>query len=168
MAAAVLTPVNLQVTKTVLAQAVSDDPASVASRADIGLRLNGLTQRRASSCQTSHAPESTASPLLAPRVSPSLVPIRPAVDHTSFARIWAGLSRQNDATKSEKHGPRLLRAKPRISAENPRSFAGGASHGFRRVVRGLGRSFIHMGASVPLHGSVRCRGSNAASSGRWW
>ena len=66
MAAAVLTPVDLQATKTVLAQAVSDDPASVASRADIGLRLNGRTQRRASSCQTSHAPESTASPLLAP------------------------------------------------------------------------------------------------------
>jgi hypothetical protein len=116
----------------------------VASRADIGLRLNGRTQRRASSCQTSHAPESTASPLLAPRVSPSLAPIRPAVDHTSFAGIWAWLSRQNNATNSEKHGPLLLRAKPRISPENPRSFAGGASHGFRRVVLGLGRSFIHI------------------------
>ena len=86
---------------------------------------------------------------------------------TSFAGIWAWLSRQNDATNSEKHGPLLLRAKPRISPENPRSFAGGASHGFRRVVLGLGRSFIHIGASVPLHASVRWRGPKAAISGRW-
>jgi hypothetical protein len=159
MAAAVLTPVDLQVTKTVLAQAVSDDPASVASRAGIGLRLNGRTQRRASSCQTSHSPESTASPLLAPRVSPSLAPIRPAVDHTSFAGIWAWLSRQNDATNSEKHGPLLLRTKPRISPENPRSFAGGASHGFRRIVLGLGRLF-HTYRCV---GSVACIGPMARS-----
>ena len=129
MAAAVLTPVDLQVTKTVLAQAVSDDPASVASRADIGLRLNGRTQRRASSCQTRHAPESTASPLLAPRVSPSLAPIRPAVDHTSFAGIWAWLSRQTT--------PRIPRNMGRSCSE--------LNHGFRQKIPGVSLAELPMG-----------------------
>jgi hypothetical protein len=101
----------------------------VASRADIGLRLNGRTQRRASSCQTSHAPS-------LPRVR--------SLPH-EFRHRWHSFDRRWITRVSPGFGPGYL---DKTTPRSPRNMGRACSelnHGFRQKIPGVSLAELPMG-----------------------